>query len=71
MSYMSSEVLGDAEATKVNLWFLEKKMSRLDGKEYLYVVAAVSRERRQVRIESLAWRCFDLCIEPYTCHSGS
>lgn len=38
-SYMSTEMIGDAEATKPNLWFLERKRSRIesDTTEYLFL----------------------------------
>lgn len=37
MSYMSTQVLGDADATKSNLWFLQRKRSRIktDSAKYL------------------------------------
>ena len=36
-AYWSSEVSGDAEATKDNLWFLSRKRGRLDGKSHWYL----------------------------------
>ena len=37
MSYMSTQVAGDATATESNLWFLNKIKSRADGQDYPYL----------------------------------